>query len=321
MIIAVDDYTHPVGPESNFNESMYFEFHDPNQGISGFLRVANRPNEGRGERTVCLYLPDGSLGFSFDRPSVHANTAMAAAGLAVEVRRPLESLRITFDGEVHLIGNPKTMVEPKTALSTSPRVTCRIALEYDAMSLPYAETFDADGHSFAPHHYEQLAVVGGQVCAGTRTVSIGGHGLRDHSWGPRSWQAPWFYRWLHGSCDGFGFMVAYFGDPDGTSRRGGFIFNGGALHACSDIEISTDRGADGYPQAIEVRAQAGGRRWRLRGDALAAVPLRHRGNDQTPSTRIVETTMRWRTDAGTELHGMAEYLDQLRDAQPVGNHV
>ena len=27
-ITAQDDYTHPLGPESNFNESMYFNFFD-----------------------------------------------------------------------------------------------------------------------------------------------------------------------------------------------------------------------------------------------------------------------------------------------------
>ncbi len=34
-----------------------------------------------------------------------------------------------------------------------------------------------------------------------------GFGLRDHSWGPRFWQAPWYYRWLTANVgQDFGFM-------------------------------------------------------------------------------------------------------------------
>ena len=42
---------------------------------------------------------------------------------------------------------------------------------------------------------------------GDEEWEIDGYGLRDHSWGPRYWQAPWYYRWLtanHGPD--FGFM-------------------------------------------------------------------------------------------------------------------
>jgi hypothetical protein len=70
MLTPEDDHVHPIGPEPNFNESMYFHFHDPAHQIGGFLRLANRPNEGRGERTVCLYMPDGTVAFGFDRPKL-----------------------------------------------------------------------------------------------------------------------------------------------------------------------------------------------------------------------------------------------------------
>ena len=47
-----DDYTHRLGPEPTFNESMYFNFFDPDQSIGGFIRIGNRANEGRAEVTV-----------------------------------------------------------------------------------------------------------------------------------------------------------------------------------------------------------------------------------------------------------------------------
>ncbi|MFI2841504.1 hypothetical protein [Mycolicibacterium sp. PDY-3] len=103
MLTLDDDYTHVVTSDSNFNESMYFEFHDPESGIAGFLRLANRPNEGRGERTICLYLPDGRLAFGYARPRVTSNEAMNAGGLAVEVVTPLQDVRVRFDGDIRLV--------------------------------------------------------------------------------------------------------------------------------------------------------------------------------------------------------------------------
>jgi hypothetical protein len=41
-ITARDDYTHPLGPEPNFNDSMYFNFFD-NAKNTGFLRSATAP--------------------------------------------------------------------------------------------------------------------------------------------------------------------------------------------------------------------------------------------------------------------------------------
>ena len=68
-----DDYTHPLGPEPNFNESMYFNFFDPKQEVGGFVRLGNRANEGNAEMTVCLYLADGRV---LSNPS---NAELAAA--------------------------------------------------------------------------------------------------------------------------------------------------------------------------------------------------------------------------------------------------
>jgi len=95
----------------------------------------------------------------------------------------------------------------------------------------------------------------------------------------------------------------------------------GTLHACDHVTITTIRDSDGYQQSIIVLARSGGLYWRLHGDAVASVPLRHRSTNGAPSTRIVESAMRWRTDDGVSLCGMAEYLDQLDDGQPVGLHV
>ena len=72
-LVPEDDYTHPLGPEPNFNESAYFNFFDPERHIGGFVRLGNRANEGRAEKTVTLYLPDGRVLFSFGREPISNN--------------------------------------------------------------------------------------------------------------------------------------------------------------------------------------------------------------------------------------------------------
>ena len=69
---------HELGPEPNFNESMYFNAFDPATRLGSFFRLGNRANEGSGEMTICLYLPDGRVGFMFARPHVTTNDAFDA---------------------------------------------------------------------------------------------------------------------------------------------------------------------------------------------------------------------------------------------------
>ena len=324
ILSATDDYVHPVGREPNFNESMYFHFHDPIEGLGGFLRLAKRPNEGRGERTVCLYLPDGSVAFGFARPNVEPDDSFRGAGLTVEVVEPFQHLRVAFEGTVNLLPDPAALRDPKAALASTARAGCTVTLDLWAAAPPYAETFNGDGESFAPNHYEQLTTVNGSLTLGDVSMDVNGFGLRDHSWGPRSWQAPYFYRWVHGSTSGLGFMGAYFGDADGADRSGGFVWDGTHLHVCDEVEVSTERDAESQPRSVTVALTAARRRWVFRGEVDAVVPLRHRRSDDDSglnATRIAEAATVWTAEDGTTLHGMSEYLDQVDEGQPAGLRV
>ena len=87
-----DEYTHPVEDVVNFNESMYFNVFDRSRNIGGWFRLANRPNEGRGEMSCCVYLPDGRVGFMFARPACTNNDAFDSAGMKFEVIEPFKRL-------------------------------------------------------------------------------------------------------------------------------------------------------------------------------------------------------------------------------------
>ena len=97
-----DDGMHELGPEPNFNESMYFNFFDPARALGGFVRLGNRANEGRAEMTVCLFLPDEKVLFAFKR----AETALPKDNLIrsyVEITKPAENPPATPE---HPVGKP-----------------------------------------------------------------------------------------------------------------------------------------------------------------------------------------------------------------------
>ena len=136
-LVPEDDYTHPLGPESNFNESMYFNFFDRERGMGGFVRLGNRANEGRAEMTVTLYLPDGRVLFTFGRPQIDDNDAFDAGGLRFEVIEPTQRLRTRYEGEVLDLRDPLSMSDPRKAFKESPRLPVAIDLEHVAVGPMY----------------------------------------------------------------------------------------------------------------------------------------------------------------------------------------
>ena len=129
-----DEYMHELGPEPNFNESMYFNVYDPARRVGGFFRLGNRANEGRGEMTICLYLPDGRVAFMFQRPEVRTNDAFDAAGMRFEVVEPFEHLSVAYDGKVVLLEDPLAMADPRKAFTENPYAEATVRLDYTRVS-------------------------------------------------------------------------------------------------------------------------------------------------------------------------------------------
>lgn len=326
-----DEYMHPLGPEPNFNESMYINVFDPKQRLGGWLRLGNRANERQAEMTVCLYLPDGRVGFMFQRPSISDNEALDAGGLRWDIVKPFEHLRVTYDGKVIVMTDPTAMADPRRAFRDHPMVDCEIKLDFTGQGAKSmfggepTERHEKPGEEFATGHYEQLIAGKGRMRVGDEEWEVDGFGLRDHSWGPRYWQAPWYYRWLTASFGpDFGFMGSRVARRDGAGTRGGFVWEDGRIHLCDDFEISTETvGGDKYHQTISatLRSSRSNREWKIAGEVLSLVPLRNRRTDPEGNelfTRISEGMTRWTMADGREGFGMSEYLDQIIDGQPVG---
>ena len=256
-LMAQDDYTHPPGPESNYNESMYFNFFDRAKKAGGFLRLGNRANEGYAEMTLTLYLPDGSVLFQYKRPEVHANDAMDAGGMRFEVIEPMEKLRTTYEGSAVYLAKPEEMSDPREAFRNNPHRRVKVDLLHEAAGPVYGsngskhEIVDPE-KEFAKAHYEQhmrahgTIEVAGDNGSQPQIVEIDGLGLRDHSWGPRYWQAIHSYRWLTiNFAPDFGMMVSEIWQSPEARRQGGVVVRGNKLEQITGVDIETQFDANG----------------------------------------------------------------------------
>ena len=134
-----------------------------------------------------------------------------------------------------------------------------------------------------------------------QTWTVSGLGLRDHSWGPRTWQAPWYYRWLTMNfADGTGLMLSRVARPDGPGTRGGFVWDGHELHVVRDVQLRTDwTGTGSYHSKVHATFSTGrdgdeGITRTVTGEVLNLIPLRNRREGRV--TRISEGLTRWHLD-------------------------
>jgi hypothetical protein len=311
-----DEYPHENTGEPNYSESMYFNFFDRGKRLGGFLRIGNRPNEHTAETTVCLYRPDGSVLFNFKRPEIAGHDHFAAGGARFDVERPFERLRIAYAGKACCLKDPLAMSDPRSAFQSNPFVDVELELEVQAVGPMVGGERRHEGRiestmEFARGHYEQHHRATGTIEIDGVAVPFDGLGLRDHSWGPRSWQAPRYYRWLTGNFgEDFGFAASWIVSRDGGEFKGGFVHRGEQRVGVRGLELETSwRGEARLHDRIRARlACDDGASLAVDGRVLSLIPLRNRRDGHT--TRISEGMTEW-TCEGRTGYGLSEYLDQV----------
>lgn len=308
-LVPEDDLTHPAGDEPNFNESVYFNFFDPGQRVGGFLRIGNRVNEGYAELTVAIFHPDGSASFVYKKPEITTNEGWDAGGLRVEVIEPTQRVRTTYEGSVLAMSEPRLLADPKRAFSESPKQRLVLDLLHEAVGPLYGLVGKTgDGNDFARAHTEQhMRVKGRMSLEGQPELQLRGHGLRDHSWGPRYWQSTPSYRWLTGNFgDDLGMVVSVIGGrPAGVFQRGPDEI---ALVREVDLETEYEPGTQ-FHRALRAQVKlSDGTTHRIEGRVIGFLPLRNRRAGA--NTYIGEGMTEWTLDGERQGFGLSEYLDQ-----------
>jgi hypothetical protein len=155
-----------------------------------------------------------------------------------------------------------------------------------------------------------MAVTGELLVDGER-FEIRGYGLRDHSWGPRTWQAIESYEWLTMNFGReLGAMVSVIRRDAQSVRRGGVVVRNGELEPIVGAEVLATYEENGlYHRTVEARIEtASGEKHVITGVVKGFIPLRNRREGRV--THIGEGMTEW-TWGDHKGYGLSEFLVQV----------
>ena len=254
-----DELFHPVGDDPAWSESYYFNFVDPRSGIGAFTRMGFRPNDGWADALHAVYLPHGRVAFTYGRrtdltPQLVATLGPVDPAVGNLTLRRGEAFRrwdIHYSGEAQDMADPTVMLaatKDRPAGWASP-AQLEMDVAFEALSAPHYAAGGSQGH------FEQTGRVTGTIGLGDERWEVDGSGVRDKSWGPRSWQAPGggsgaaspaadagrcFLNWFSMN---FGADLALGGactrTADGTFRGQGWIQRDGETLDLVDVTMTT----------------------------------------------------------------------------------
>lgn len=325
---VIDEYMHEPTDHPQFNESMYFNFVDGKSGFATLIRMGNRANEGHAEVTVLLYMPDGGAAFHFERADIKDNSAFNSAGLRFEIVEPFKRSRVTFGGNLRMMRHGTELEDPKKVFAENPLKRVAIAFDYeDVVPMFGLGGGDSRGSgiagaedSIATGHYQGPCRVSGTITIDGEVRTLAGLGYRDHSWGPRVWQGPAYWRWVCGIADeknAFIGWLAKIGDKRPPDR--GVVLRDGRLSYVERIELESSYGPKPhYPETMRMTLHTvDGSTHQVSGRSLNLVPLRNRRDGEV--ARLAELVCCYDFD-GLTAYGISEYHDRMTDGVPAGMH-
>jgi hypothetical protein len=323
-----DELFHPVGDHPAWSESYYFNATDPSTGVGFFTRMGFRPHDGWADALHAVYLPEGRVAFTYGRrtdltPDVVTGFGSEdphVANLTLRRHEPFGRWDVVYSGQAQDIADPTVML---AATRDRPEGWSRPAeLDMEVSFMPLAGPHYAVGG--AQGHFEQTGRALGTIRLGHEEWAVDGYGVRDKSWGPRTWQSPsgsaakssgpaaveegCFLNWFSMN---FGADLALGGacgrTGDGTFRGKGWIQRQGQTLELTEVTMTTEYDPENplLHQAVQLKAtDSEGTPIVVDGTVLTICPTKVPRRDGV--TFINEGLARFTTDGQTGF-GIAEH--------------
>lgn len=311
MIEPRDDHPHEKGAESAWSESTYFNFVDTATGLAGFSRIGFRPNEGTADAMLFLFLPEGGAVAVLEREQrLDIPENARVGGIAHERREELARWVV----EAHGKGLAVARADAVDIAGAQSRAGVVLEVRADLAFDPFMPPFGTSGRNkrsadaaaaaaaTAAGHFEQGCRVHGSIRAGDLLVAVEGIGLRDRSWGPRDWSAPWGWRWFSipfGADLAIGVHSVFF---PGREVQAGWAWRDGRTIKMKGFELDTTYEGTFHRSLTITATDVEGETYKIEGNVLSVIPLKFGG------TRVHEGLTRFRMN-GRQATGIAEYLD------------
>ena len=322
MFTEKDDLAHPVGEHPAWNESYYFFWTDRSSDLAGFCRIGVRSNQGYVESLNGVFLGGSRVCFAHHRRLIaDGGSGLHAGGLSFDCVEPMNKWQLRFDGEVEDLENGAILEVPSKQRHGTwmSKKHLNLSLTFDAASPPHG--FDIHG---GQEHFEHFGTVHGAIKIDGVDAQISGNGIRDKSWGPRTWEptltdfprdsgAPsTFIKWLVAPFgQDLAFATIIRAQPNGAHHGAGLFVRLGRNNTIVDvIATSRYRPSSALHTHIEMRGRVDGEIFEVTGEVINHIPTKI----VTPggATLITEGLVRWTLSGGRQTLGIAEYHVTLK---------
>ena len=309
-----DEYWHdPVSDAPGARESYYFDFHDPDAGLSGYTSIGYRHNKRYMGVITALLDEDGSyVRKAYGRPT--DDESIGVDGVLYRPIDPLQEWRVQELGSINRFdhdAHAKLKLGPDDLPHREdPILSFRMDLTFTGLRDPYDYYTEADDSEMAvisplyDRHYEQPCAVTGEVSIGDRTYHVQGHGDRDHSWGTRRWVDIGSWDWFAVVFDDDTMVSCIEVDNASGTSVDGFLVADDETHAVTEMRMdrSVTERADDFAYRV---TDAAGRE--LRGTAYVdgVLPIEFDAGDRTSEVRRCPTT--FERESGARGHGWSDY--------------
>lgn len=313
-LAAADEYPHGAELDSpDAHESYYFDFYDPEVGISGYTSIGFRHHKGY-MGSITGIATDDHVYLRKALGRITESEAIRLGGVVYEPVAPLDAWRLRELGTTHRFDRDETdemLVSPREfPVGTVPLEGFEMELTFSGLQAPYDYYTDASEDELAVisslyrRHYEQPCAVQGDVTIGDTTHEIDCYGERDHSWGTRNWVGIGDWDWFSVVVDEETALSCIEVENDHGRSLDGFLMTEGTMTPVTDLTIA--RGFDGHEANFEFEvATADGRT--VEGTAVvdAVLPVSFDRNGETGIVRRCPTT--YTLSTGRTVYGWSDY--------------
>ncbi|WP_179469588.1 DUF7064 domain-containing protein [Mycolicibacterium vinylchloridicum] len=186
-----DEGAHPPGEEPLWNESWYWDFADPAQGVGGWIRLGLVPNQNVAWINALVCGPEvptvALVNFEAPLPTDPALARADGAELRHGAITPLATYRVEVRGTAAEYDDPSALLRDEPGRP----VELAMDLTWTSVGIPYAYRITT--------RYEIPCTITGTVTIGGRVLEFEAvPGQRDHSYGVRDWWSmDWVWSALH----------------------------------------------------------------------------------------------------------------------------
>ncbi len=279
-----------------YNESLYFNWHDEGNGLTAFMRIGNKPNKDEKSLFFVIMTPEKNYAFRHSAPC--GGDPSSIGGLTFS-KLPSGAWSLKYQGIV---------VDMKASEPVPVPAMMDIEWKPQNPEMDYKrcvnEAQAAMSAKVASEHLEQFGIADGALTVDGKSYSVHGTGERDFSAGVRDWGSPKMWAWINSVfMEKEAFNITKLSTEAGDVDAG-YFFTDGDNRPLNRVSIDL-RSENGIPLSFTMKMKdVSGTSYDVEGKVMrfAALPMGDRNE-----MLLIETISEYMWN-GKKGFGIAEFL-------------